>query len=135
MTREYINPPELGPARGYTHVVRASGEWWIFVSGQVASDERGEIIGRTDLRAQAERAFRNLGAALAAAGARFEDVVKLTIYIVGATPEAVALVREVRRQFFRSSSPPASTLVGVQSLAREGALIEIEAIALLEGAS
>lgn len=80
MTKQFINPPSLNPANGFTHVVTATAGKTIRVSGQASVDERGEVVGRGDFRAQVERTFENLKAALAAAGATLADAVKVTYY-------------------------------------------------------
>jgi enamine deaminase RidA (YjgF/YER057c/UK114 family) len=67
--KQFINPPALNPTSGFTHVVTVTAGKTIHVSGQAGVDERGEVVGRGDFRAQVERTFENLGAALAAAGA------------------------------------------------------------------
>ena len=130
MSREFINPPEISAPIGYTHVVRARGSEMIYLSGQVAFDRAGNLVGRGDLRAQAEQVFENLKAGLAAAGATFADVVKMTMFIVNYTPESRASIREVRQRYLSAEHPPASTLVGVQALAVDGLLIEIELVAV-----
>ena len=94
-------------------------------------DERGQVVGRGDLRAQTERTFANLGLSLKAAGASFRDVVKMNIYVVGLKPELVPLIRDVRARYVRRDSPPASTLVGVSSLVGADWLIEIDVIAVV----
>jgi enamine deaminase RidA (YjgF/YER057c/UK114 family) len=128
-----IQPPDLADSRpsGFTQVVATRGENLIFVSGQVAVDRHGRLVGRGDLGAQTHQVFRNLAAALQAASAGLEDVVKLTIYVVDYKSSDRARLLEVRRRYFAPENLPASTLVGVQSLAAEGFLIEVEAIAVV----
>jgi reactive intermediate/imine deaminase len=115
-----ITPP------GYSHAVEAAG--LLFVSGQVPLDEHGELVGAGDMGEQARQAFRNLGAVLAAAGASFADVVKLTYFVrdVG----AVGSIRAARDEFIDTARPPASTLVEVAALFQPDLLIEIEAVAV-----
>jgi len=132
MEKKFINPPTLATPRGYTHVVTASGEKMIFVAGQVAFDTKSEIVGKGDLRAQATQAYTNLKAALAAAGATTADVVKMNTYVVNFKSSDLPVIREVRSQFFSQENLPASTLVGVQALAVDGLLIEIEAVAMVK---
>ena len=115
----------------YSHTVVASGSRTVYISGQVAMDAEGRLVGAGDLGAQTEQVMRNLGAALAAAGANFADVVKTTTYIVGYKPEMRAVVSRTRSPFFAGREPPASTLVGVSALALPEWLIEIEAIAVV----
>jgi len=132
MPKQFVNPPELSQPPGYIHVVTASGGKTIYVAGQTAHNAKGELVGEGDLRAQAIQAFENLKAALAAAGATFADIVKYTTFIVNYTPEVRPLLTEVRSMYLPKQNPPASTLLGIQGLAREGMLIEIEAIAVVE---
>lgn len=132
MTKQHIQPSGLSKPIGYTHVVAASGSRMIFIAGQVAYDASGQIIGVGDLRAQTEQVFKNLQVALAAAGATFADVVKWTIFVVNYEPADRAVIAEVRQQFVLNNPPPASTLVGVQSLVLPELLIEVEAIAVVD---
>ena len=131
MQKQYINPPTLNPTNGFSHVVTATAGKTIYVSGQVSVNERAEVVGKGDLRAQVEHTFENLKVALAAAGATFRDVVKITYYVVDLKPEHVGHVREVRRKYLDPQNPPASTLVGVAALVVPDWLIEIEVIAVV----
>jgi enamine deaminase RidA (YjgF/YER057c/UK114 family) len=124
-------PPTLCPTFGWTHVVTAIGGKTIYVSGQVSVNERGEVVGKGDLRAQTIQTFDNLQHALAAAGATFRDVVKSNLYVVGLKPEHVPIIREVRGRYFSAEHPPASTLVGVEKLVGPDWLIEIEVVAVV----
>jgi len=128
----YLNPDALMSARGYTQVVTTSRAKQVYVSGQVATDGSGQVVGLGDIGAQTEQVYRNLQTALAAAGATFADVVKTTAYVVNLNAESLAAIRKVRRAFLSADSPPASTLVGVAALAVDGLLIEIEAVAALD---
>jgi enamine deaminase RidA (YjgF/YER057c/UK114 family) len=132
MEKKFINPPTLATPRGYTHVVTTTGGKMVLIAGQVAWDVKGEIVGKGDLRAQTTQAYANLQAALAAAGATTADVVKLNTYVVSFKSADLPVIREVRSQFFPQENLPASTLVGVQALALDGLLIEIEAIAMVK---
>ena len=132
MEKKFINPPTLATPRGYTHVVTAAGGKMVFIAGQVAWDVKGEIVGKGDLRAQATQAYTNLKAALAAAGATTADVAKLNTYVVNFKSTDLSVIREVRSQFFPQENLPASTLVGVQALAMDGLLIEVDAIATVK---
>jgi enamine deaminase RidA (YjgF/YER057c/UK114 family) len=123
------NPPALHKPMGYTHVVEAAPRRTIYISGQVAFDQNGELVGPGDLKAQTEQVFRNLKAALESCGATLEDVAKITVYMLDATQ--IQVYRDVRDRHF-TRSLPGSTLVQVVRLARPEWLIEIEAIALLE---
>ncbi len=127
---EHLRPegPQNNPA--YSHTVVASGARTIYISGQVAQDENGALVGAGDLGKQTTQVMHNLKLALAAAGATFADVVKITTYVVGYTPEMRPVIAAARSPHFPEGKPPASTLVGVQALAAPGWLIEIEAFAV-----
>jgi enamine deaminase RidA (YjgF/YER057c/UK114 family) len=131
MKLEFLNPPELCPTFGWTHVVSATGGKTIYISGQVAIDERGNVVGKGDLEAQTEQAFKNITHGLKAAGAAWKDVVKTSLFVVGLKPELVPTIRKVRARYISADHPPASTMVGVSSLVGADWLIEIEAIAVL----
>ena len=130
--KEFINPFPNKPT-GYTHVVVVNGPGkTIYISGQVALNAQGEVVGKGDLQVQTVQVYENLKTALQAAGATFNDVVKLNTYIVNYKPEQVAIVRSVRSNYISKENPPASTLIGVQALVNPDFLIEIEAIAVLK---
>ncbi len=101
----------------------------LFISGQVALDAKGQLVGSGDFSAQAEQVFRNLKVALDSEGASFRDVVKITTYVTDMTHRDD--LQKVRSKYF-SSEPPASTLVGVTALANPEFMLEIEAIAILD---
>jgi 2-iminobutanoate/2-iminopropanoate deaminase len=123
------NPPTLSRPTGYTHVVEVSGPTkTIYISGQVALDQSGNLVGAGDMKAQAEQVFRNLQAALAAAGAKFTDVVKMNTYTTD-MGQAQA-IRDVRGRYFGDVTP-ASTLVQVVHLARPELMLEIEVTAVV----
>ena len=121
------NPPALTTPTGYTHVVEVTGPAkTIYISGQIAYDKDGKVVGAGDMKAQAEQVFKNLQAALAAAGAKFSDVVKMNSYITDMSK--VQAVRDVRAQYFKDATP-ASTFVEVKGLVRPELLLEIEVVA------
>jgi len=123
------NPPTLSTPTGYTHVVEVSGPAkTVYISGQIALDKSGNLVGGNDMRGQAEQVFKNLAAALAAAGAKFSDVVKMNTYTTDMAQ--VQAIRDVRTRHFGSVTP-ASTLVQVVHLARPELLLEIEVIAVV----
>lgn len=129
--KEYINPFEVKPT-GYTHVVVTSPGKTIYISGQVATNAAGEIVGKGDLKAQTIQVFENLKTALTAAGASFKDVVKMSTFVVNYNADDRIIIREVRSSYLPKENPPASTLVGVQALYHPDVLIEIEAIAVIQ---
>ena len=129
---EFIRPTDLSNAPTYTHVVASRRPRTVFISGQVAVDSDGNSVGVGDLAAQTEQVMKNLASALAAADASFDDVVKITTYVVDYKPEQRAVLSEVRGRYLPTDNPPASTLVGVSALAGPDWLIEIEAIAVTD---
>ena len=125
--REEIRVPGLAePISHYTDAVRAGD--LLFVSGFVPVDREGRLVGGDDVVAQTRQVFANLAAVLAAAGATFADVVKVTVYLTDI--EDRARINPVRQEVFRDTRP-ASTLVEVSALATPGARVEIDAVALL----
>jgi 2-iminobutanoate/2-iminopropanoate deaminase len=127
--REEIRVPGLAePISHYTDAVRAGD--LLFVSGFVPVDGDGRLVGGDDVVAQTRQVFANLAAVLAAAGATFADVVKVTVYLTDI--EDRARINPVRQEVFRDTRP-ASTLVEVSALATPGAKVEIDAVALLDG--
>jgi enamine deaminase RidA (YjgF/YER057c/UK114 family) len=114
---------------GYTQVVEVTAGRPVYIAGQVALDRSGAIVGPGDIRTQARQVFDNLQAGLQAVGAGFEQVVKLTYYLVDLTQ--LPVVREVRDRYINTQQPPASTAVEVRRLVRDDLLIEVEAIAMI----
>jgi len=132
MMLELINPDDLPTPTTYTHVVIASGSKMVFIAGQEPEDRQGNLVGPGDLAVQARQVFDNLGRALAAGGARPEQVTKITIFVVRHRPEYLPVIEEARVALF-GDHKPADTLVGVEALARPGYLIEVDAIAVMNG--
>lgn len=130
MRKQYLNPGELFEPRFFTHAVAvAGGAKLVFVSGQVAYDRNGQVVGRGDMRAQTAQVFDSLTHNLRAAGASWREVIKLNGYMVDMNPEAVTAYREVRMRYLDARSLPASTLVGVTRLVHDDLLLEVEAVA------
>jgi enamine deaminase RidA (YjgF/YER057c/UK114 family) len=134
MKKDYVNPPALLQPPGFTQVlVVEDASKIVFVSGQVAIDQAGKLIGPGDLKAQIRQAARNLKAALAAVNATPSDIVKTNTYIVNYKQSDYSAMREARAELFPDGTAfPASTMVGVTSLAVDGLLVEMEAIAILK---
>lgn len=135
MEKKFLNPtnlPNWQEIFSQLVIVKAGGVRTIYVAGQVAVDERKNLIGEGDLRAQSEQAFANLARALAAGGASTADVVKVNIYIKHYQPAAAAIIREALLQVFPRQNLPASTWLGVETLAEGGFLIEVDAVAVVE---
>ena len=129
---EHPRPQGLLHNPAFSQVVAATGTRTIYTAGQVAIDEHGKLVGGSDLAAQTEQVMRNVGLALAAAGADFEHVVKITTYVVNYKPEHRVVVGKAWAPFFAKGTPPASTLVGVSALALPEWLVEIEAVAVVD---
>jgi 2-iminobutanoate/2-iminopropanoate deaminase len=127
MSREEIRVDGLAePISHFTDAVRAGD--LLFVSGIVAVDRHGDLVGGDDVVAQTRQVFANMRAVLAAAGCGFEDVVKVTVYLTDV--EDRRSINPVRQEAF-GASRPASTLVEVSRLAVEGAKVEVEAVAVV----
>jgi enamine deaminase RidA (YjgF/YER057c/UK114 family) len=129
---EHVNPPRLGPARGFSHATRAGDLVW--TGGQTGSDESGRIVAPGDLVAQFAQAVRNVGIALEAAGCRPEDAVKLTYYVTDVAGYRANLrpLGEAYRSVF-GRHYPASSLFQVAGLFDPEALVEIQCIAVRGG--
>ena len=131
-TKEFLNPKTLMAPAGYSHVAKVSGGTTVYLAGQVAADASGKLIGEGNFEAQAEQVFKNLKAAVEAAGGAMSDIVKTNIYVLAEVdPGEVPKFRAVRDRYVNTAQPPASTFVVVSRLARPGWLIEIEAIAVI----
>ena len=128
MRREFRVTGQAEPISHYTDAVQAGG--LLFVSGVVPVDGEGGLVGEGDVAEQARQVFRNMGEVLAAAGCGFEDVVKVTVYVLDVDDRPA--INPVRREVF-GETRPASTLVEVSRLAVPGALLEIEAVAAVPG--
>ena len=128
MARTAIQPADLAdPRPRYTHGWRVGNT--VYVAGQLALDKDGKLVGPNDIAAQSRRVFENMRRILETAGSRLSDVVKITVFVTDIRfrePDG-----EVRKEFF-PADPPASTLVQVACLAIPGALIEIEAVAVID---
>jgi enamine deaminase RidA (YjgF/YER057c/UK114 family) len=130
MTLNCLNPPDLPTPPTYSHVVVATGSRLVFVAGQEPEDETGNLVGAGDLAAQARQVFANVGRAVAAAGARPDQVAKITIYIVDYRAEYLPVIEEARVAVF-GDHKPADTLLGVDRLSRPEYLIEVDAFAVI----
>ncbi|WP_431763062.1 RidA family protein [Paraburkholderia sp.] len=106
-----------------------SGDNLLFISGQVAYGTEG-VIG-TDLETQLDEAFKNLRTVLHEAGATFENVARLTLYVVDYDQSMLSTIRSVRGRYINMERPPASTLLGVSALFLPGVLVEVEAVAAI----
>ncbi len=127
MPREIVNPPGLHPPPGYSHVAKATGSRLVFIAGQAAIAPDFSLVGIGDLEAQTRQVMVNLAAALEAADATWEDVVKATVYTT--RPGETKLIGKVMQEAMGGAAPPAQVLLGVTGLALPELLIEIELVA------
>src|SRR5262245_66646433 len=131
MRVDHINPPEsFDPLpRGYSHVVRVENPGtFIYIAGQGPSDQNVGIIGLGDFETQVRVTFQNLKRLLEAAGATFNDVVKMNVYVTDIKAHQWPF-RQVRAEFIDNEHPPASTMIEVPRLAVDGLLVEVEVVA------
>ena len=131
MTLELIQPDGLHTPQSYTHVIVAAGTRLVFVAGQAADDAEGNLVGAGDLAAQARQAFENVDRALKAAGARPQDVARITIYVVHHRREYLSVIETARIAVF-GDHRPTDVIAGVETLAEPGYLIEVDAIAVVD---
>jgi enamine deaminase RidA (YjgF/YER057c/UK114 family) len=135
MAITFVNPGGLPRIDAYRQVSVASGSRLVFVAGQVAWDAEGVTIGKGDLAAQVEQSCLNVGTALAEVGGSFDDVAKLTFYVVDWTPDKMpSLLEGISRAAAKLGITPAppATLIGVAALDVPEHLVEIEATAVLD---
>jgi enamine deaminase RidA (YjgF/YER057c/UK114 family) len=119
----------MPPSRGYTQVVKAGNT--VYIAGQVGVAPDGSAVGKGDAEAQVRQIWRNIEAAVkAAGGSGLQNVVKTTTYVTSI--EHAGAVRKVRDELFQSSNPPTSTLLVIAALASPDYMVEIEAIAVVE---
>jgi 2-iminobutanoate/2-iminopropanoate deaminase len=130
-TTQFINPAGLAVPKGYSHVAKidVGNSWMLIISGQVALDSSGMLIGKDNLVQQTEQVFKNIQTAVIQCGGTMEHIVKLGYFMLDV--KQVQEVREVRNKFINVQQPPASTLVQVNKLFREDILIEVEATAVI----
>ncbi|MFF9277307.1 RidA family protein [Streptomyces griseosporeus] len=121
-------PDGVAPAAQYSHVVLGTGRF-VAVSGQIALDEDGKVVGEGDPAAQARQVFENLRRCLAAAGAGFDDVIKLTYFVTDLAQ--LPAIREARAAYMPDDRLPASSAVQVAALVRPEFLLEVEAFAVI----
>jgi len=131
LSNSFLNPSTMPATRGYTHVVETTGPArTVYIAGQLGMTPDGKFAGgASDFKSQAAQCFENLKLALAAVGGGFEHVVKITNYFVDMAH--LPAFFEVRDRYVNTKAPPASTAVQISRLAREGALFEVEAIAVI----
>jgi 2-iminobutanoate/2-iminopropanoate deaminase len=129
-----FNPETMAkPVAGYSQVAEVTGGKLVYIAGQVALDKSGTLVGKDDFPAQVEQVFKNLKAAVEAAGGDFKDVIKLNFYCSESVdPALIPQVRGIRDKYVNTQNPPASTFVVVHRLVRPEWLIEVEATAVVK---
>jgi enamine deaminase RidA (YjgF/YER057c/UK114 family) len=129
MPGQYFNPDTMSKPRGYTHAVKAGST--VYIAGQVSTGPDGNVVGKGDAEAQARQIWRNIEAAVkAAGGAGLQNVVKTTTYVTSI--DHAGGIRKVREELFGHLNPPTSTLLVISALASPDFMVEIEAIAVVE---
>jgi len=127
----FNNPDFLSVPKGYSHVARIDmgNAWMLIISGQVALDKEGNLVGKDDFARQTDMVYENIIKIIQAAGGNKDHLVKTGIFILDNANMPV--LREIRNKYINSQKPPASTLVQVDKLYRDDLLIEIEATAVI----
>lgn len=127
-TVRFVNVPALGRSPGYSYLAEVRGGRTVFISGQIAMDADGAVVGVGDFTAQARKVFENINQALTEVGLTFHDVVKLTFFLTDFAD--LSEMRAVRDEFVNVDAPPASSAVQVAGLVHADLMIEVEAIAV-----
>lgn len=129
LQKKFINPENMPATFGYSHIVEVNNaKRTIYISGQVAINTDGHIVGIGDLATQTRQVFENIKIALKTSELNFNDVVKLTFFLTDISQ--MAIVRDIRDQYINTNNPPASSALEVNKLIHDELLIEIEAIAV-----
>jgi enamine deaminase RidA (YjgF/YER057c/UK114 family) len=128
-----FNPETMfKPTAGYSQIAEVKSGKLVYIAGQVPLDQAGQLVGKDNFPAQAEQVFKNLEAAVVAAGGTFDDMVKLNYFCVeGVDPSLIPGILAIRDHFVNTKTPPISTFVIVKRLVRPEWLIEIEAVAVV----
>lgn len=128
---QFENPSFLSKPTGYSHIARIDmgKAWMLIISGQVALDKDGNLVGKNDFAKQTEHIYQEIIQIIKASGGSKDHLVKTGIFILDNAN--IGLLREVRNKYINMQNPPASTLVQVEKLYRDDLLIEIEAVAVI----
>jgi enamine deaminase RidA (YjgF/YER057c/UK114 family) len=129
-----FNPDTMAkPTAGYSQVAEVNDGKIVYIAGQVALDPSGNLVGPNDLRAQIDQVFKNIKAAVEAAGGDMNSVIKLNYFCAESVdPAQTPAVREIRDRYVNTANPPTSTFVVVKRLVRPEWLIEVEAVAVVK---
>lgn len=128
---KFINPSTVAAPKGYSHSVQVDlGNYkMLLISGQVALDRQGNLVGKGDLAKQTEQVFANIKSIVEEAGGTMDNLIKTGIYLIDVGQ--IQTFRDIRNKFINLKNPPTSTLVQVSKLFRDDLLIEIEATAII----
>lgn len=128
---KFRNPASVSAPKGYSHSVEISlGNCkMVIISGQIALDDKGNLVGKDNLAAQTEQVFANIKNIVVESGGTMDDVIKIDIFMTDISQ--VQTMRDVRNKFLSQQKPPTSTLVQVSKLVRDDLLIEIEATVII----
>ncbi len=129
----FSNPSTIAkPLSTYSQMAEVTGGKTIYIAGQVAVDASGQLVGANDFRSQVEQVFKNIKAAIEAAGGDMSSLVKTNYYCAEAVdPSQIPALREIRDKYINTAVPPTSTFVVVKRLARPEYLLEVEAVAVV----
>jgi 2-iminobutanoate/2-iminopropanoate deaminase len=127
----FVNPPSVSSPKGFSQAVQVDlGTCkMLLISGQVALDQQGNLVGKANFAGQATQVFNNIKNIIEAQGGKINDLVKISIYLTDINQ--LKTFREIRDQFINTKCPPASTLVQVNHLFRDDVLLEVDATAII----
>lgn len=126
---KHINPEDLMQHKSFSQVVKVEAGKLVFISGQVAFDKEGQVQG-SDFDSQLKQSLKNVCEALNATQSDWDDIIQMKIYVVDLKPEHRFLIGMALDDIYTNGTPPASTLIGIQSLARKDLKVEIEVVAV-----
>jgi 2-iminobutanoate/2-iminopropanoate deaminase len=128
---KFINSASVSTPKGYSHAVQIDlGTCkMLMISGQVALDNKGDLVGKDDFSKQTEQVFQNIKSIVESAGGNMDNVIKLGYFVMDVSQ--IQTLRSIRDKFVNVKNPPASTLVQVSKLFRNDILIEVEATAII----
>lgn len=128
---KFRNPTSVSIPKGYSHSaeIDLGNCKMVVISGQIALDNKGNLIGKGNLAAQTEQVFTNIKNIVAESGGTMDNVIKIGIYMIDISQ--VQTMREVRNKFINQQNPPTSTLVQVSKLVSDDLLIEVEATVII----
>jgi 2-iminobutanoate/2-iminopropanoate deaminase len=133
MTVKFSDPQTMPRRVGYSQVAEVTKGKIVLIAGQVPHDTDDKLVGAGDFAAQVEQVFKNVDAAVRAAGGTMKDVVKINNYAVASvTPEQMRTFRDVRDRYVNTAAPPVSTFIYVSRLVQPGWLFEMDAMAVID---